>query len=354
MKRVTEMSGMRQEYINAAGPFQIDMYREESTLDWVVTLMWRNPVSAEGKVAKLKIDDRHIARAKDATLFVVGCIRHKRDEFIRQIIEGSGDYPDVRLWAWEHLKVNAVDLMQGDPLPGWVWPKWKQKHPRMKALREGGIVDEDGNYFDANGNWQAYPDKRSRPEEEVEEPEVAQPEPKKEIEGPDPWKQGLRPLYDEIQDFTEGTTVAPKVRTVKGARLDHTKIKRPKCPVHKNEMVFDAVINKFVCNTEGCTMKASPKRSAENNDLIVGKGAVTARYICQPDGNDALVLISDDNVALDITNMVNMDAVRTKWDLDEVVKNNRGGVQTVSIPLPQKVVLGSLRLSITNLPDYKH
>lgn len=120
-----------------------------------------------------------------------------------------------------------------------------------------------------------------------------------------------------------------KVVTVKGAGKP---VKKPLCAVHKTEMRFDPGDQKWRCMEDNCNLVARPKRDAEDKSVLIGKGSVSLRIVHDGVSTRAL-LISDDNIALDITAYVNPAQVQTQFDLGkQALAASRNGKDTFTIP----------------------
>ncbi len=102
-----------------------------------------------------------------------------------------------------------------------------------------------------------------------------------------------------------------KVVTVKGAGKP---VKKPLCAVHKKEMRFDPGDQKWRCMENNCNLVARPKRDAEDKSVLIGKGSVSLRVVHDGVSTRAL-LISDDNIALDVTAYVNPAQVQAQFDI---------------------------------------
>lgn len=94
--------------------------------------------------------------------------------------------------------------------------------------------------------------------------------------------------------------------------------RKPKCKFHKIEMTFDPLEEKWRCTAVGCDITARPKRT--DGEVIMGKGRVSLRVVMT--GKDVqYILMSDDSVALNITDLMSTHVRRKVWEqCDEEVR----------------------------------
>lgn len=103
--------------------------------------------------------------------------------------------------------------------------------------------------------------------------------------------------------------VKPKPKIVRHDPINPGKVKKPFCPIHKEVMDFDPVAQKFRCPTVPCNQVARPKRDSDDKILTLGEGQLQVRFVMRPGVQPQVVLVSDDNVALDITTLVPITVV---------------------------------------------
>lgn len=242
--------------------------------------VFENPQAANWTLSvRVAIEHEHMASASGSfndSVFATNRVQDVEDE-IANIIQkaydalnseihvGWGDYPNVRIWAKNHLSINKSEIVH-KPIPGFVFPKWNKAfasahatHGTKIAAHKFGGLTEDGAVMSAT--------KR-------------------------------------------------KVKVVPGSTKTRN-VKVPECPMHKAKMVFDADENIWNCPEDGCEIIFRPKQEERPlGSVVVGKGATSMKVIRTSGGNGALtkiLLVSDDNVAIDISNYV------THFQLDNSV-----------------------------------
>ena len=240
---------------------------------------------------ELRIAEGNLARAYAPFEMIIEAIRDIKLEMDK--VSVNADYPDVREWAAKHLNIKTSPFA---PIPGWIWPRWNSAHPGMKANKTGGV-----------------------------------------------------------EPVGIGQTMVNKRRVVvstKGATTNPARVRTPKCPLHTEQMVFNSVRTVWECPVTGCSIIAQPKNEPEQGRVTLGKGEIHLRIVCQENKSPAVILISDDNIALDITEMVNPAELRNSFDLDVAVKAvKNSGLSTISIPVIQKWSIKS-KASVTNAEFY--
>jgi len=246
------------------------------------------------------IDREQLVQANYTEQKLVSTINLLKERLEKGMIQP--DYPDVRTWAKAHLNTHVP---YNESIPGWVWPRWNKAHPGMKALIDGGT-------------------------ESIVHPILK--------------SQGARPIV----------ATKRKVVTTKGAVIrDPSKVKKPKCPLHTElAMKFDPLRSVWECSEPGCNIIAQPKQDKEQGRVTLGKGEVHLRVFLQEGVAPTIALISDDNIALDITSMVDWDEVKDAYDLTRVINATKtSGLDTISIPVAYTVSL-TAKASIVGAPFY--
>ena len=177
---------------------------------------------------------------------VLGAVEAAKESLHEFIHADVGPYPFARIWMMNHLNINTKKVQ----IPGWAW----------KAFRE-------------------HPDHQGK---------IA--------------SSTTYELVDKGSNKMAPKTVTRKITTVKPEIKKPPK--KPKCPLHHVEMKFDPLRGAWWCETDGCKQIALPKRERIEGQLLLGKGKIQMRIAYPDKGEDPrLILISDDNVALDITEL---------------------------------------------------
>lgn len=116
----------------------------------------------------------------------------------------------------------------------------------------------------------------------------------------------------------------------------------PKCKACRADMDYDPERRVWVCPTEGCGLIARPKRTNEDAPVI-GSGQVTAKLVQTKKGDKKVYLVSDDNVCLDVTAIVE----NVEWNSAEVTTLGAAHIQ--QIPASAEVTIVAM-LSSTQEP----
>lgn len=212
-----------------------------------------------------------------------------RDVMRKTLHDEWGEYPEVAVWASQHTKHQ-----KGRTIPGFVWPLWNKNHPSKKALKTGGIVTKGS-------------------EEDV-------------------------------------ATKTKKVVVKKGAAQAKKTVNRPTCPVHKTtDMKFNPIRAVWECAEAGCKLIARPKTDQADGQVILGKGNVELRLVfTDPGVQPRVVLMSDNNVALDVTDFIDIVTLTQRFDVDSKIRQaKQQGVsitRTAANQVPLRMSLAILGL----------
>ncbi len=106
----------------------------------------------------------------------------------------------------------------------------------------------------------------------------------------------------DLEDEMQKRIVRPKI--VRQNPINTAKVKKPHCPIDKVEMHFDPAAQKFYCPEPTCHQVARPRRDSDDKQVVLGRGQLQVRFVIQPNKKPRVILISDDNVALDITSAI--------------------------------------------------
>lgn len=98
--------------------------------------------------------------------------------------------------------------------------------------------------------------------------------------------------------MTKKITAPPKPRLRK---------KSPSCPVHKDEMNFDEDYNVWRCPDSTCKVVGRPKTETDAGDVVLGRGPVIVRVVRNPAGEERVLLVSANNVGLDVTAQIDTE-----------------------------------------------
>lgn len=240
--------------------------------------------------AKMEYDNLYLARVDNFDQFM----SEEIDTICLSMIENlpqnvAGKYPLIRFYADTHLSLGSNKLMFHPELeiPGWVFGRYKKKFPGGQKTRPVTMEIHSGM--------------------DITEPPDSVP-----IDFGKPRKPA--PLTLSL-DEEEGLIMATKTKKkiVKKAPIqgfDPDKVKKPECkgggaggPHPATKMKFDPIKGKWICTHVGCKMVARPVRDEDDRSVQIGKGETSLRVVATED-EIRVLLISDDNLALDITDLV--------------------------------------------------
>lgn len=220
--------------------------------------------------------------------------------------EDIGAYPFARIWNDRHADSDSKKILWKPDIgvSGWVFNQAYKEYPRDNG-RKHELTENEKRVIRA-ARQAGVP--RQLKEHDVEDVPYAQ---------MDEVNRTLEALK-EAEKMSD-TTTKKKKRIVARAPLpgyDPRKVQAPQCNVHNTDMEFSAVEQKWHCTFDGCSVVARPKRHADDKTIMIGKGSVQMRLVVEESGEKTVLLISDDNVALNITPLVDVDEIIKSWDLE--------------------------------------
>lgn len=290
---------------------------------------------------KFEIDEAMIVRM-DATELVGFYFEIMQDFVLCMDEEDTGVYPLHRVYVDNHLNKMRRPLF-GSPdqkIEGWQFHKMRgktwldRKTPKhvmgiQKVVK--GIVepDEDGLA-------------RFKPFEEMDT----------EAQLKHALVDRLIPIDDEGAKLMADVTKKKRVvtRNTKPP-IDPSKVKKPLCPQHATAMEYDPVRGKWKCKVAGCKLVALPERDADDKSVVLGKGEITLRVVMAK-GEPTVLLISDDNVALNITKFVDVEEIVNQWDLGTVAEAAaEEGRENFVVPIEKAVDIKSVKVGVIGASD---
>jgi hypothetical protein len=252
---------------------------------------------------QISLDVADIYGAHDPAIFIADSLRTISEILLVSLGENvTGKYPFTRLYADLHLNNTDEFLFKPEVnVPGWVHDKFRhqQIYPKEGLIEPVGLEIEGGPHIGTGT---------------------------KIVEKPKPKQALLTGISTE--EFMAEVKKKKVVRTHKKL-LDPSKVKADKCMVHDVEMEYNPIRGLWNCTVDGCRVVARPKRDADDRSVTVG---VQARLIAHK-GEVTLLLISDDNIALDITRFVELQDVMAVFDVQDQAKlASENGKDQFNIP----------------------
>ena len=272
--------------------------------------------------------------ADDTQLAYLGWVHDRLCEFTNDLgTDVTGLYPFARLWYDRHGK--TISKIFGRPqadVPNWVWQN----------------VKKSGEYPDDLGKSVAHSDIRGSINMESSDDGFVVP-PENNVKPPTATAQQHMTFVErDNQEALEKQMATVKKRKVvrkAPVAVDPNKVRPPSCNLHGTPMKYNPVTMVWDCQSVGCNQVARPKRDKDSRDLILGKGDVELRLV-QQDDKTTVILISSDNVALDITKFVDIqrlieeaDAVTLAQTAEDAAKEQFLINSDQTIQLTSQVVL---------------
>jgi hypothetical protein len=288
--------------------------------------------------AKTEISDEQVQRAESMSDYLNALAEETVAELVASMPEDVvGRYPFTRLYHDLHLKGNNPVLF-GYPerrVGGWVHNRFRKQTMYPK---EGTVSKNVSMEVQWTGTG------------EPAWPEGAEPQ---ELEFNKEFIVEDRANQEELEKALTEVKSSKKRRIVKSnpkPLIDPTKVKKPMCSKHDTRMQFDAVENKWVCPMPDCKLVKRPKRDEDDKHVILGKGNVEFRMVQQGD-KTTVVLISDDNVALDITKFVDLNKIISDYDIQLLAEEaDKAGRFNFLIPTENEVGL-SVKIVVMGAAD---
>lgn len=270
---------------------------------------------------ELPIDNYSIVRESQPFELLTNAAYTTIEELINSVpVDKIGLYPFARIWYDVHYPEKSKLLWNPDrDVPGYVFSRAYKTYPRDKGKAT------------ANYNITLNIDRSVLNKVE----EVSQ--------------------QQELQEIREAINMAAtaKKKVIKRAPIqgfDPGKVKSPECVNHKEPMIFDKVEQKWRCPVDGCKVVARPKRDEDDKTVILGKGGLQLRLVAEDDKR-SVVLISDDNVALNITKFVDLDEIIERFDvMDQAKVASSNGKENIATPTDKTIGI-TMRLVIMGTTD---
>jgi hypothetical protein len=159
----------------------------------------------------------------------------------------------------------------------------------------------------------------------------------------------LNPPVKRVVRTTEKKEAPVPVKSSRGVPVKEQK-RKPHCPVHtETSMEYDPEKGKWKCPEPGCKIVAKPKDDSPVGKLIMARGQLDLRVVYPEDGGEpSIILISDNNVAMDITSLIDREnflkyndyvraAEQAKRSGESVTYTTTRGSAVLKFPKPAKV-----------------
>lgn len=243
----------------------------------VTVTVWMDSGQTITAVGKAELDEVILTGTNDAPEAVYKGMHKTVIAMLEALGENiTGKYPATRLYADINLNSSNGETLLFNPdvkVEGWIHNKYRGHWPK-----EGEIEPFEGPTISSEMGTPI--------------PAIRQ--------------KALATVPQDESERLDAMAQTVKRKVVKSAPIqgfDPSKVKKPLCPVHREQMRFHPVKQKWVCDTPNCKMVSRPTKDEDDKSVQIGKGETSMRIVCTED-ETVVLLISDDNLAIDITGLV--------------------------------------------------
>jgi hypothetical protein len=282
----------------AASPYQVIIREDEASLDFKIVLVDERqdtPVKI-----MVTIPQQTLMRDGSVNPEVVMKAVEAAKTRLQKKLSNLCDEPEIRLWAAKH---RDVDLMDNSEIPSRI---------RIAYRKQNAVTDEEER-LSRQEKDRAVPKAIEQPIESDNGPVYDTPPPaRRRIKRRPVIRPGTASTETDSGESTqdEVKTNVP-VATVKGAHSKMPK-RKPRCNNRDHddapEMEYDTEDGVWKCPEPGCKTIARPKSDSPIGKVQLGKGRLDFRVLFQEPGKKpSIILIADNNIALDVTEYVDME-----------------------------------------------
>lgn len=324
----------------AASPYEVTLHEDMSTYDIKITLTDKRQKTAPRMVVKIPrgaMSDMSVETIMKAVVAAKSRLQKKLAE--------NCDEPELRLWAAEF---REVDLMDNSEIPSRI----RIAYDKQKA------IDAE---VDRLARQRSEPPKRGAVEMSIESDNGpvrdTPPPPRRKVV-----KRRPRPSINLGREFVEesknvhGESTEPiqgeetqnvPVAKVKGAH-SKTPVRKPRCNNRDHddapEMVFDPEDGVWKCPEPGCKTIARPKSDSPVGQVQLGKGRLDLRVLfVEPGKKPSVLLVSDNNIALDITDYITMDNfLKYSRAVQKAQEASNNGEKMVQVDMPAEKFVSAM------------
>lgn len=254
----------------------------------------------------------------------------------------TGKYPLTRLYADMSLKQRL--LMRPDQkIPGWVFPKYADKI-KNGAPEEGSLQPlKNVEMVDNSTGVPLKPAPSFDDEDALDDDELEERLAKSIFDAT------VRNQAEDLRKVAKSAkrTVTRKKRVATSPpHINPNKVKKMHCPVHTStEMEFSPVKQKWKCPRPDCKMSARPVKDEDDRSVQIGKGDTSLRIVV--DQSDITVLLlSDDNLALNITPFIDVNEFIIANGLVELAEQAKKNDRDEFVDTTERPLLLNLRVGV--------
>lgn len=314
----------------AASPYEVMVQEDMSTYDIKIALVDNRQEPPARIVAKIP----RAAMTADGMSpeVLMRAVEAAKSRLQEKLARGC-DEPEIRLWA---AKYRDVDLMDNSEIPSRIRTAYnRDSQPARESVQVEQVATEQSIESDSGPVYDTPPPRARR---------IV----KKRASVSFPRIEGVEPTENNSGESTQNEvkTNVP-VATVKGAHSKTPK-RKPRCNSRDHddapEMEYDPEDGVWKCPEPGCKTIARPKSDSPVGTIQLGKGRLDLRVLfVEPGKKPSILLVADNNIALDITDYVEMDNfLKYSRAVQHAQKASDDGEANVQIDMPAEKYVSAM------------
>lgn len=320
----------------AASPYEVIVREDMASLDLKVVLVDNRQADPQKIMVTIprEITERDGGNIDSVLMRAVEQAKAR----LQNRLAKNCDEPEIRLWAAEH---RGVDLMDNSEIPSRIRIEYRKQN----------AVSEEKKRLSRQETERTASQAVERSIESDNGPVGETPPPSRRIIKRRPRVSINTKVEDkasgqlaELAETTSGKSTQNEVKPnvpvakVKGAH-SKTPMRKPRCKNRDHddapEMVYDQEEGVWKC-PEGCGTIARPKSDTPVGTVQLGKGRLDLRVLfVEPGKKPSILLVADNNLALDITEYVEMDNfLRYSRAVQKAQEASANGEAMVEVNMP--------------------
>ena len=323
----------------AASPYEVIVREDQDTYDIKIVLVDKRQEDPQKIMVTIP---REITERDGGNIdgIVMRAVEQAKDRLQKKLAKNC-DEPEIRLWA---AKYRDVDLMDNSEIPSRIRIEYRKqnavteekKRLSRQEIDRIGVQAIERSIESDSGPVHGTPPPRARkivrrPRVTIKGLEVAEEAQSKNVYG--------EPTKDEVKPTVP-------VAKVKGAH-SKTPMRKPRCKNREHddapEMVYDPEEGVWKC-PEGCGTIARPKSDSPVGTVQLGKGRLDLRVLfVEPGKKPSILLVADNNLALDITEYVEMDNfLKYSRAVQQAQMASNNGEKMVQVDMPAEKYVSAM------------
>lgn len=294
----------------AAAPYEVVIQEQMSTYDIKITLVDTRRETPSRVVVKIprEVTERDGGNIDHVIMRAVEQAKAR----LQNRLSKDCDEPEIRRWAAEH---RGVDLMDNGVIPSRIRIEYRkqnavvEENERLSRQESDRVVPKATEHSIESDNGPVRDTPPPRLRRIKRRPRIT-------ITGEDRASAKLEVLAENIHGEPTAPIILDEVKPnvpvakVKGAH-SKTAVRKPRCKNREHdempEMVYEPEEGVWKC-PEGCGAIARPKSDSPVGHIQLGKGRLDFRVLfVEPGKKPSILLVADNNIALDVTDYVDMD-----------------------------------------------